>query len=117
MPKIGIFWFYRGTVLGRAVDLAAGEQGVPGLLDSPDNHAALWENDRKLLALFPELRGQEYFAVPRGRVLWKTAEQEAVIYLDAKLLNKEVQQKILDFFDLGEAKIVWRTDPHYSTGL
>jgi hypothetical protein len=115
MPRIGIFWVYRGSVLGRAIDLSAGEEGVPGLLDSPDSHADLWENDLTFLSGFPELRSQEYFSLPRGRVLWQVTEQVAVIYADKKLLNETTQQKIQSFFQLECADVSWRTDPHYTT--
>lgn len=115
VPRIGIFWIYQGVVLGQAVDLAVGEEGVPGLLDSPDNHADLWEGKR-LLTSYPELRGREYFAVPRGRVLWNFPQKQAIVYMDAKLFDAATKASIAVFFDLTTSEIVWRTDPHYTTG-
>lgn len=114
MPHIGIFWAYRGIVFGRAVELTAGEEGVPGLLDSPDNHADLWEG-KELLNGYPELRGREYFDVPRGRVLWNSAQHQAIVYMDAKLFDAAIKARIADFFDLTTSEVVWRTDPHYTT--
>lgn len=115
MPRIGIFWVYRKAVMGRTVDLAEGEEGVPGLLDSPDNHADLWENDPKLLAPYPELRDREYFDVPRGRVLWRRDDATAIVYMDRTLFNDDIKVKIANFFDLATSKIEWMSDPHYTS--
>lgn len=115
MPRIGIFWFYRKAVMGRAVELEVGEESVPGLLDSPDNHADLWENDPKLLAPYPELRDREYFDVPRGRVLWRRVDVTAIVYMDKKLFTDAIKAKIAVFFDLTASEIDWMTDPHYTT--
>ena len=46
MAKIGIFWVYKNQVIGKACDLSQGDENIPGLLDSPDNHIDLWENDK-----------------------------------------------------------------------
>ena len=113
MLNIGVFWFYKGHVLGREADLADGEEGVPGLIDSPDNHTDLW--DGTILRKHPELRGREYYEVPRGRVLWDSNQSSAIIYLDARLLNDDIKAKITQFFDLKNEEVVWRTDPHYTT--
>lgn len=115
MPRIGIFWVYQGAVLGQTVDLTAGEEGVPGLLDSPDNHVDLWEG-KQLLTAYPELRRREYFDVPRGRVLWNRPQHLAIVYMDAKLFDAATKTRISDFFELTTSEIAWRTDPHYTTG-
>jgi hypothetical protein len=114
MPRIGIFWVYRDKVLGRAVELTAGEEGVAGLLDSPDNHAELWEG-AQLLAAYPELRAEEYFAIPRGRVLWRREPPSAIVYMDARLFTDAIKGRIADFFQLAGCAVLWQTDPHYTT--
>ena len=60
MSKIGIFWVYKDTVIGKARELEDGEENVPGLIDSPDSHVDLWEHHQCFLAQFPELAGTEY---------------------------------------------------------
>ncbi|MBP7529691.1 MAG: hypothetical protein KA801_17350 [Syntrophorhabdaceae bacterium] len=44
MTKIGIFWVYKNTVIGKAVDLPDGVENFPGIIDSPDSHVDYWEN-------------------------------------------------------------------------
>jgi len=110
MPQLGIFWVYQERVFGRARALADGEESQPGLLDSPDNHVSLWED-----ALKPVPAHLEYTDVPRGRVVFSTKDQRAIIYLDASLSREAVRKRILAFFDLANTPVTWREDPHYTT--
>jgi len=115
MPKIGIFWVYAGEVFGRAVDLSAAEERAPGYLDSPDDHADLWENHLGLLRPFPTLRDEEYHKVPRGRVIWQKKQQVATVYMDTTLFDAKTKSDIVAFFNLEDAHVCWKTDPHYTT--
>ncbi len=115
MPQIGIFWLYKETVIGRAIELDAGEEMPTGTIDSPDNHTDLWDNSRTLLQDFPELRQEEYFSIPRGRVLWKTESSSAKILMDSVLFEPSIKAKILQFFDLEKSKVKWGRDLHYTT--
>lgn len=115
MKTVGIFWIYQGNILGRARPLDEGESSVAGLIDSPDNHSDLWECDPAFLSSFPDLRGLEYQQVPRGRVLFSSLENRAVVYRDKTLCTEAVKQLIVDFFGLQDVKVVWKTDPHYTT--
>ena len=114
-PRIGIFWVYKGTVIGRARPLIECEENVPGLLDSPDSHIGLWEQTPDFVIPFPELRGVEYQSVPRGRVLYSTTEKTAIVYLDAALHTPQAQRAIRNFFQLEESAVSWKTDAHYTT--
>lgn len=115
MPKIGIFWVYRNKVIGKAIELSEGEKNIPGVIDSPDTHVDYWENDPSFINPFLELRGVEYHTVPRGRVLFSVKENMAIIYMDKVLFKNEIKMLVKDFFDIGESKVVWRRDIHYST--
>lgn len=79
---IGIFWVYKDTVFGKAIDVDEGEEYFPGVVDSPDNHTDYWDTEKEYLKLFPGLRFNEYYDVPRGRVLYSRKEGQANIYLD-----------------------------------
>lgn len=115
MPMIGVFWFYKQTVFGRAIEIEEGEESVPGIIDSADTHADLWDNDRSLLQDFPELRGTEYHKVPRGRALWLKDSETAKFYLDEVLFDPQIKAKLLQFFGLGESDVQWGRDVHYTT--
>ncbi len=115
MPKIGIFWFYKEKVIGHASPVSAGEESYPGLIDSPKNHTDVWDEERTLLADFPELRGQEYYSIPRGRVLWNKNDQHAIVYMDSTLFSTENKERIIAFFELDGCEVKWKTDSHYTT--
>jgi len=115
LPRIGIFWIYKEKVLGHASPVSAGEKSCLGLVDSPKNHTDVWDNDRTLFADFPELSGQEYFSIPRGRVLWNEAERHAIVYMDASLFSDRCKGLIVDFFDLDGCEVKWKKDMHYTT--
>jgi hypothetical protein len=115
MPHVGIFWVYKGKVLGKAIDAAEGEERVPGLVDSPDSHVTYWENNADFLNPFPELRGSDYETIPRGRVLYSKSERMAIVYMDKTLFNKKAKGLLMTFFGLEQMSVSWRTDEHYTT--
>lgn len=115
MPRIGVFWYYKQTVVGRSIAIQDGEESVPGVIDSIDTHADLWDRDRSLLKNFPELRGTEYHKVPRGRVLWHKDTIKAKIYMDEVLFKPKIKTKILQFFDIEKNIVEWGRDVHYTT--
>ena len=115
MAKIGIFWVYKNTVIGKACELSEGEETFPGMLDSPDTHVDLWQVNEEFMICFPELRDFEYQDVPRGRVVYSTEANRAIVYMDSVLHSAEVKRAIATFFQLGDSDILWETDIHYTT--
>lgn len=114
MPHIGIFWVHNGHVFGKARGLSEGIQTLPNCLDSPDDHVSVWEISA-LRKNYPDLRDSEYFDVPRGRVIFNTKTETAIIYLDKFLSSRCARDQILEFFDLTASKISWKNDSHYTT--
>lgn len=114
MAKIGVFWIFRGVIFGKAVRLDAGVEGVPGVVDSPDNHIDVWDLDRPWAARFPELSGVEYQDVPRGRVLY-LVKGVHLVYLDKSLMSAAGRLLISEFFEISTGKSQWRSDVHYTT--
>lgn len=114
MPQLGIFWVFSGQVIGRARPLEEGCERWPGLLDSPDDHIALWE-DRAFQKAHLHLAPSDYTEVPRGRVIFSTKDHCAIIYLDEALSGAAVRKRIRAFFDLQSTPVSWKGDPHYTT--
>lgn len=115
MSKIGIFWIYKDTVIGKTVDLVEGDQPIPGVIDSPDTHVYVWESDPEFRLPFSELREFEYQSIPRGRVIYFKNKSVFKIYMDKVLFSKANKKNILEFFNLTTSKVIWETDSHYST--
>ncbi|MCK5782841.1 MAG: hypothetical protein KAH06_00200 [Desulfobacterales bacterium] len=113
--KIGIFWVYKNRVIGKARELKDGQENVPGLIDSPDSHIELWEQDLGFVIPFPELKGSEYQDVPRGRVIYSTKTKKVTVYMDKVLHTNGIREIISEFFQMGGSGVVWKTDIHYTT--
>lgn len=88
---------------------------MPGLIDSPDSHIDLWEFDPSFIIPFPELKDSEYQDVPRGRVIYSTKINKAVVYMDKVLNSTETRKIVADFFQLNGDDILWKFDNHYTT--
>jgi len=112
MSTIGIFWFYNGQVIGkvRSLDDCI---AVDGRIDSPDEHAVVWEEE----PAFAKLRaaGKEYFEIPRGRVVWSQETNSPIIYMGERpIMEYALRMRIADFFNLDRNRIFWKYDEHYS---
>ncbi len=108
--SIGIFWFYDNKVIGIAHDFSLKEADSIGLIDSKYTHVDYWEILRRQL---PELKDREYEQLPRGRVIFDTNKNKAIIYINETLLKRRKVNEILNFFDLDFTSVVLRTDSHY----
>lgn len=115
MTSIGVFWLYQGKVLGQTQRQDEGQQGIAGLIDSRLEHAAVWEAQQCFCRQFTELTGLEYFAIPRGRVLY-VINSGPLVYLDRTLMNQQSKELIAAFFGFKPGTAKWRRDPHYTTG-
>lgn len=113
--KIGVFWVYRGVVFGSARPISDGQEGVKGLVDSPDDHVTVWEGADGYRGTFPDLLEREYQHVPRGRVLYRRETGRPLVYLDKTLNRPATRQLIACYFEFDAAKALWRTDLHYTT--
>ena len=112
MAKVGIFWLHDGSVVGVRRSLESAEEGVSGLLDSPDSHVDSWPS---VAAANGRAAECEYDDVPRGRVLYDSEHERSIVYLDACLDKVATRKAIAQFFDLDLGRSHWKRDPHYTT--
>ncbi|MDP1663569.1 MAG: hypothetical protein Q8L79_00445 [Methylobacter sp.] len=115
MAKIGVFWVHNRTVIGKAGSVEAGIEGVPGIIDSHENHVDVWDINRQWLREFPCLAGVEYQEIPRGRVLFLKKENRPLVYLDKSLMAIENRLLISKFFEFEQSMALWKSDFHYAT--
>ena len=57
----------------------------------------------------------DYEQVTRGRVLYSTAQDKHIVYMDKTLFTPSIKQKIADFFGFNIRNALWKKDPHYNT--
>jgi len=81
VPQIGIWWDNGSKIV--SFSHAPGEADrYTGLCDSDFTHNDLW---RKAAKQFSLSEFQEYFSIPRGRVLWSPSKKIGVIYHHGRL--------------------------------
>ena len=114
MSYIGVFWWCKDHVIGKARGLAEGERGLSYIIDSPDTHMDLWEQHPETIQLPNALRELDYQEMPRGRVVFDIKAKQSIVYIDKSLLNDEVKAAISEFFQLKPKQAKWRKDPHYT---
>ncbi len=108
-PQIGIWWD-NGSKIVAFSHLPAEPDRSTGLCDSDDAHNDLWPDAAMRFGL---TEFEEYFSVPRGRVLWSPAKQTSIIY-HGNATGPERLEKIAKEFSLGNWEL--RTDIHYMMG-
>jgi hypothetical protein len=108
---VGIFWVDRGQLIIAAVSLADGvDDGV--FVNGPDDHDPYWPIVQRTHA---NLRGLEYYQVPRGRVLFNKTERRFYGYLDKVLDTPVMKRMIMARFHLPRKHTTFQTDLHYTT--
>jgi hypothetical protein len=110
-PKVGIFWFYKRTLLTASAPLDKGVE-TSDSVNGPFDHIDFWPI---LQRQHPKLRQLEYEDVPRGRVLFLKATRTFDIYMDKRLHTPTFKRQLLAAFDLPKSRTRYRTDPHYTT--
>ena len=109
-PLLGIFWLRRSRVI--AFTVSADEvEAVGGTRDSAFAHSDEWS---AVVRQFPELAGKEYWAVERGRVIQRMADDSFVVFAStAVVANHRLFAKIIRRFNLPPGKTRAISDRHY----
>ena len=113
-PFVGIWWFYGGKPLFvHSVPLSLGNHygdAVTGIKD----HADYWEELGKSGALSiipPEFR-DEYFYIPRGRVVFHGDTESFTVYHGNNISKKDLR-KVRSVFNLPKDRTFFEEDIHY----
>ncbi len=73
---VGIWWHNGQQLIGFAQPVAAIQVPRP-LIDSDLTHADAWDTARRKLSCPSDV---EYFAIPRGRILWHADREMGILY-------------------------------------
>ncbi len=101
-PSIGPFFYVRGKLIFSAVPLSEGRRQADKI-DNSYSHVELWRSAKK---------EGDYINFPRGRVVWDTTNDRAIIYIDRCINKPAVLEKISEAFGLGDNYVV-ESDSHY----
>ena len=101
MAKTGPFFYIKSRLIFNACDLSEGRiQGDK--IDNSYGHDTLWDDNFKT---------GEYIDHPRGRVIWDSVNNRAIIYIDRCINKPQVIQKIKTAFEFNNFIIEY--DDHY----
>src|SRR5205814_10666834 len=112
-PLIGIFWFYKGDIIQFADPISRlmppGSTVEPPFIDARYDHVTSWP---QVVQKYPELAGQPYESVPRGRVT-KTPQGFNLLATSNIVANAILVRQIMRRFNLPNNKTMIEADPHY----
>ena len=113
-PRVGIFWLYKHEIAFKhAIPLAEGlayGDAVGGTKD----HADYWEELRSSgeLEKLPVVMQDEYFRIPRGRVVFRRDQGRFYVYHGNNVTRADLE-KIRKAFGLNKADTTFEQDLHY----
>jgi hypothetical protein len=108
-PKIGIWWDNGKKIV--AFPVPAGKpDSVVGICDSEDSHIDRWPDVAIQLGANP---ADEYYSIPRGRVLYDTRRKTSIIYHGNQTDPRRLSLIAKEF---GLVKWVADLDGHYMMG-
>ena len=114
IPQDGIFWLYRHEIIfAHKVPLSCGLKYGDAITGTKD-HADYWEELREIgkLTQLPTELQDEYFSIPRGRVVYHSDTDRFFIYHGNNVTKNDLA-KICRDFNLPKAKTICEKDLHY----
>ncbi len=110
LPLIGIWWDNGQTLAAQGQPPAERSTVIAGYFDSDLAHVDQWKD---VAARFGKSPREEYFTVPRGRVVLSKRTGESVIYHGSATTPERLQAIAAEF-----QLVVWKAaiDPHYQIG-
>lgn len=112
---VGIFWSISGKIYGESEMRNDQSDALEGIVDSHLEHWKVWESPEKLVGIPIVRKDYEYFAFPRGRVLYDVRSKKHIVYCDASLMNSNAKQQICTLFGFNFQTVLWKRDAHYTT--
>ncbi|WP_296330566.1 hypothetical protein [uncultured Treponema sp.] len=113
-PAVGIFWLYQHEIVfSHFVPLAVGPHYGEAVTGTKD-HADYWEELRNSgkLAVLPQALQEEYFSIPRGRVVYHSDTDTFFVY-HGNNVSKSDLNKVCKLFNLPKQKTKFEQDFHY----
>jgi len=110
-PSLGIFWVYHRRILAFKVPMDS-VSAVGKMRDADYAHADSWAD---VVKKHRELASKEYWAIPRGRVIFRATEEMFVIFASTSIVTDPgLISKIFQSFRLpSHDRVRVMTDRHY----
>ena len=113
-PEIGLFWVLpmKNKVVGEKIPLREASHAPSQFKDIEKSHDEVWDKNKEKWG-----HGfDEYFEVPRGRLLFDAKKRKFILISSAKIIkDPEIVQKILSYFNVSQFEPILKTDMHYES--
>ena len=90
-PRVGLFWYYKASVLGDLYDLSEAEL-YGAVLGPKSDHYRFWSNIQRSV---PALTDTEYEYIPRGRVLFDLDRDGFLIISSKRVISGKTSLKAI----------------------
>lgn len=112
--EVGIFWFFQGILFASSFPHTLGE-AYGDFVNGLDDHVTFWPRLQKSFRqVLPALAEFEYDQVPRGRVVYRKADDTFLLYGSERFARDEIQQRrVMKDFQLVGKRIIVKPDEHY----
>lgn len=114
LAEVGIFWFYRGKLVFKdAVPVAQGVSYGEAITGRRD-HAEFWDElyGAGELGRLPECLREEYFSLPRGRVVYHGDTGQFFVLHGNNVCRRDLRT-VAKSFNLPKHNTVFELDTHY----
>ena len=110
VPKIGIFWAVRRTLVLLGIPVSEGKGYGEYFIYEPSHYDKWRELQRDGVAP----RECEYEEFPRGRVMFNRSTEPYLLLADRCILgNKQILNQIMQEMSLPKGRTVFASDDHY----
>ncbi len=114
LPSVGIFWLYGECVIFAERTPVAEGQPYGDAVSGWRDHAEYWEELRSSgsLDVLPEPLREEYFSIPRGRVVYHRGDGTFHVYHGNNVTDEDLA-RVAAYFGLPAKQTVFEQDLHY----
>jgi len=114
-PEIGLFWLLpekNNKVVGEKIPLRDASHAPSQFKDIERSHDEVWDLNKKKWGYEEE----EYFEIPRGRLLFDAKQRKFVLISSEKVVkDPETVNKIMSFFNITQFEPLLKVDMHYES--
>jgi len=110
-PEIGIFWILpNNKIVGEKISLREASHSPSQFKDIEKSHDEVWNKNKIIWGH----REDEYYEVPRGRVLFDAKARRFVLISSSAIVKDPVTVgKIMSFFNISQFEPILKADLHY----
>jgi len=109
-PQLGIWWLVGDRLVAFTMPFNEAEESHQMRDASQLEHWRVWED--QMIQRYPNLKGMDYYEIPRGRVTWRRGVFQLLMSTDLSR-DEAFVSKLVERFNLSRQTCRVLTDDHY----